>query len=54
MDGHRVKLTPRTTLCFGSLGFAYTRSVEPITERSFTRLPHPNVLTGAGGHEVFV
>jgi hypothetical protein len=54
MDGHRVTLTPGTTLCFSSLSFVYTGSVEPVAERTFTRSPRPNVLTGAARCEAFV
>jgi hypothetical protein len=54
MDGRGVTLTLRTTLRFGSLDFLYTGPVEPITGRTFGRPPHPNVLTGAAGHEAFV
>jgi hypothetical protein len=54
MDGRRVTLTPGTTLRFGSLGFIYTGPVEPVVGCTFTRLPRPNVLTGAAGREAFV
>jgi hypothetical protein len=54
MDGRGVTLTPWTTLRFGSLGFVYTGSVEPVTGRTFGRPPRPNVLTGAAGREAFV
>jgi hypothetical protein len=54
MDGRRVTLTPGTTLRFGSLGFVYTRPVEPVARRTFTRPPHPNVLTRATGRKAFV
>jgi hypothetical protein len=54
MDGHRITLTPGTTLRFGSLGFIYTRPVESVAGRTFTRPPHPNVLTRAAGREAFV
>jgi hypothetical protein len=54
MDGRRVTLTPGTTLRFDSLGFVYTRPVESVAGRTFTRLPRPNVLTGAAGCEAFV
>jgi hypothetical protein len=54
MDGRRVTLTPGTTLRFVSLDFVHTRLVEPVSGRTFTRPPHPNVLTGAAGHEAFV
>jgi hypothetical protein len=54
MDRRRVTLTPRTTLRFGSLGFVYTRPVEPVAGRTFTRLPRPNVLTRAARCEAFV
>jgi hypothetical protein len=54
MDGRRVTLTPGTTLRFGSLGFIYTRPVEPIAGRTFTWPPCPNVLTGAAGRKAFV
>jgi hypothetical protein len=54
MDGYRVTLTPGTTLSFGSLDFVYTGPVESVTGRTFTRPPHPNVLTGATGREAFV
>jgi hypothetical protein len=43
-----------TTLHFGSLSFVYTGPVESVVGRTFTRLPHPNVLTGATGCEAFV
>jgi hypothetical protein len=49
MDGRRVTLTPGTTLRFGSLSFVYTRPVEPVVGRTFTRPSRPNVLTGAAG-----
>jgi hypothetical protein len=49
-----ITLTPGTTLRFGSLGFVYTRPMESVAGRTFTRPPHPNVLTGAAGHEAFV
>jgi hypothetical protein len=47
---------PRKTVSFhfGSLGFVYTGPVEPVTERTFTRPPRPNVLTRALGREAFV
>jgi hypothetical protein len=54
MDGRRVTLTPGTTLHFGSLGFVYTGPVEPVVERTFTRPPRPNVLTGSARREAFV
>jgi hypothetical protein len=54
MDGRRATLTPGTTLRFGSLSFVYTGSVEPITGRTFTRPPRPNVLTRAAEREAFV
>jgi hypothetical protein len=54
MDGRRITLTPGTTLHFGSLGFVYIGPVESVAGRTFTRPPHPNVLTGAAGHEAFV
>jgi hypothetical protein len=54
MDGRRVTLTPRTTLRFSSLGFTYTRPVEPVAGRTFARPPRPSVLTGAAGHEAIV
>jgi hypothetical protein len=54
MDGHRVTLTPGTTLRFGSLGFVYTGLVEPVAGRTYTRPLRPNVLTGAAGHEAFI
>jgi hypothetical protein len=54
MDGRRVTLTPGTTLRFGSLGFVYTGTVEPVDWRTFTRPPRPNVLTGAKGREALV
>jgi hypothetical protein len=54
MDGHRVTLTPGTTLRFGSLGFVYIGPVEPVAGRTFTRPPRPNVLTGATGRDAFV
>jgi hypothetical protein len=54
MDGRRVTLTPGTNLRFGSLGFVYTGPVESVAGRTFTRSPHPNVLTGAAGREAFV
>jgi hypothetical protein len=37
MDGRGVTLTPGTTLRFGSLGFVYTRPVEPVAGRTFAR-----------------
>jgi hypothetical protein len=49
-----VALTPGTTLCFNSLSFVYTGTVEPVIGRTFTRPPRPNVLTGAAGREAFV
>jgi hypothetical protein len=54
MDGRRVTLTPRTTLRLDSLGFVYTRPVEPIVGRTFAQPPRPNVLMGAAGREAFV
>jgi hypothetical protein len=54
MDGRRVTLTPGTTLRFSSLGFVYTRPVESVAGRTFTRPPRPNVLTGAAGREAFI
>jgi hypothetical protein len=54
MNGRRITLTPRTTLCFGSLGFVYTRPTESVAGRTFTRPPRPNILTGAAGREAFV
>jgi hypothetical protein len=54
MDGHRVTLTPGTTLRFGSVGFVYTGPMEPVVGRTFTLPPRPNVLTGAAGREAFV
>jgi hypothetical protein len=54
MDGHRITLTPGTTLRFDSLGFVYTGPVESVAGRIFTRPPRPNVLTGAAGREAFV
>jgi hypothetical protein len=54
MDGRRVTLTPGTTLRFGSLSFVYTRPVEPVAGRTFTRPTRPNVLTGAAGREAFI
>jgi hypothetical protein len=54
MEGRRIKLTSGTTLRFGSLGFVYTEPMEPVAGRTFTRLPRPNVLTGAAGREAFV
>jgi hypothetical protein len=54
MDGRRITLTPGATLRFGSLGFVYTGLVESVAGRTFARLPCPNVLMGAAGHEVFV
>jgi hypothetical protein len=54
MDGRRVTLTPGTSLRFGSLGFVFTGPVESVAERTFTRPPRPNVLTGAAGREAFV
>jgi hypothetical protein len=54
MDSRRIMLTPGTTLRFGSLGFVYTGPTESVTGRTFARPPHPNVLTGAAGHEAFV
>jgi hypothetical protein len=54
MDGHRITLTPGTTLRFGSLGFVYTGLVESVAWRTFARAPHPNVLTRAAGREAFI
>jgi hypothetical protein len=54
MDGRRVTLTPGTTLRFDSLGFVYTRPVEPVAGCTFTRPPRPSVLMGAAGREAFV
>jgi hypothetical protein len=54
MDSHRVLLTPRATLRFGSLGFVYTGLEEPVARRTFSRSPCPNVLTGVAGREAFV
>jgi hypothetical protein len=54
MDGHKITLTPGTTLRFGSLSFVYTRPVESVAGRIFTWPPRPNVLTGAAGREAFV
>jgi hypothetical protein len=54
MDGRRITLTPRTTLRFGSHGFVYTGPMESVVGRTFARLPHPNVLTGAAGREAFL
>jgi hypothetical protein len=54
MDGRGVTLTPGTTVRFGSLGFVYTGSVEPVAGRTFTRPPCLNVLTRAAGREAFV
>jgi hypothetical protein len=54
MDGRRITLTPGATLRFGSLGFVYTGPAESVAERTFARLPRPNVLTGATGCEAFV
>jgi hypothetical protein len=54
MDDHRISLTPRSTLCFGSLGFVYTGPAESVAGRTFTRPPRPNVLTGAARREAFV
>jgi hypothetical protein len=33
-------------LCFGSLGFVYTRLAESVAGRTFAQPPRPNVLTG--------
>jgi hypothetical protein len=54
MDGHKITLTPGTTLRFGSISFVYTGPTEYITRRTIARLPHPNVLTGVAGREAFV
>jgi hypothetical protein len=54
MDGRGVTLTPGTTLRFSSLGFIYTRPVEPIAGRTFAWPPRLNVLTGAAGREAFI
>jgi hypothetical protein len=54
MDVHKVPLTTRATLRFGSLGFVCTGPAEPVAGCTFARLPHPNILTGAAGHEAFV
>jgi hypothetical protein len=43
-----------TTLRFGSLGFIYTGSMEPVAGRTFARTPRPDVSTGAAGHEAFI
>jgi hypothetical protein len=49
-----VTLTPGTTLRFGSLDFVYTGPEGPVAERTFTRPPRPNVLTGVAGRKAFV
>jgi hypothetical protein len=54
MDGSRITLTTGTTPRFGSLVFVYTGPVESVAGRTFTRPPHPNVLTGAVGCEAFL
>jgi hypothetical protein len=54
MDGHRVTLTPGTTLRFSSLDFVYTGPVEPVVGRTFTRPPRPNVLVGVAGRKAFI
>jgi hypothetical protein len=54
MEGRRVPLTPGATLHFDSLGFVYTRPVKSVAGRTFTRPPHPNILTGVAGRAVFV
>jgi hypothetical protein len=54
MDDRRVTLTPGPTVRFGSLGFVYTGTVEPVAGRTFTRPPRSNVLTGVAGREAFV
>jgi hypothetical protein len=54
MGGREVMLTPGIILRFGSLGFVYTRPMEPVAGRTFGRLPRRNVLTGAAAHEAFV
>jgi hypothetical protein len=54
IEGCRVPLTYGATLCFGSLGFVYTRPAESVAGRTFTRPPRPNVLTGAAGRAAFV
>jgi hypothetical protein len=54
MDGRGVTLTLGTTLCFGSLGFVYTGSVESVADRTFGQPPRSNVLTRAAAREAFV
>jgi hypothetical protein len=54
MEGRRVSLTPGATMCFGSLGFVYTRRTKPVTGRTFARPTRPNDLTGAAGRTAFV
>jgi hypothetical protein len=49
MDRRRVTLTPGTTLRFGSLGFIYTRPVEPVAGRTFTWLPRSQCPHGGCG-----
>jgi hypothetical protein len=54
MESHRVSLTPRATMLFGSLDFVYTESAESVAGRPFVRPAHPNVLMGIAGHATFV
>jgi hypothetical protein len=54
MDGRRVQLTLGATLCFGSLGFIYTKSAESITGRTFTQPPRSSILMGVAGREAFI
>jgi hypothetical protein len=41
-------------LRFGSLGFVHTGLAESVVGHTFTRPPHPNVLTGATRRAAFV
>jgi hypothetical protein len=35
MEGRRVSLTPGATMRFGSLGFVYIRTAEPVSDCTF-------------------
>jgi hypothetical protein len=52
--GRRISLTLGATVCFGSLGFVYTRPAESVSGCTFAWPPRPNVLTGAAGREAFI
>jgi hypothetical protein len=54
MEGRRVLLTPRATLCFGSLGAVYTRPTKSVAGRTFAQPARPNILTGTAGREAFI